>query len=445
LSNWLDPSATGVTEIDGRGLCTPPTFDFTLSPNPATAGQLVTFDAISVVGTGPFEYAWDFDGDNVTDCTTDPCTHTYSAYYNGNVILTVTDVGESCAGSLSKAMVVNAPSVEYLSTGVPYEVCGDADGIIEPGEEWAVPVTVTNVGNMAGTNVMATVSVFGAPLDVVMTAGMLDFGSVPAGADATTDFSFGIDPAFGPCGAGIQFDLGTMTWTGGSNPGSADIFTAATGGGTGTQVALGDDFEDAGTWHGLGDPTAITDKWVVTTGPGPHTGGEWVRAADTYSQGQPAGSTGYFAIADSDEAGSGSTTSTILWSPLVDLSAVLSGTVTLSFDGFYNDYSGSEYADVDVWDGSTWQNVAHWAGADIDDRHSIDISTHALGNADLRVRFSYQDAAFDWWFSIDNFEVIVPIDTVCDNAESCDFGGELFSDGFESGDTSLWSVTIPIP
>jgi hypothetical protein len=442
LSNWLDPDVTGVTQLDGRDLCTPPTFDFTISPNPATAGELVTFDAINVTGTGPFTYAWDFDDDLVTDCTTDPCTHTYSAYFNGNVTLTVTDVGESCAGSLSKAMVVNAPSVEYLSTGTPYELCGDADSIIEPGEEWAVPVTVTNVGNMAGTNVMATVSVFGAPSEVVMTADMLDFGAVAAGADATADFSFGIDPAFSPCGATIQFDLSTVTWTGGSNPGIDDVFTAATGGGTGTQVVMGDDFENAGTWYGLGDPAVVMDQWVVTTGPGPHTGGEWVRAAGG-SQGQPGGSTGYFAVADSDGAGSGSTTSTILYSPVVDLSGVLSGTTTIDFDAFYNSIGDSESADVDVWDGGAWQNVVHWTGTDVDAHQSIDVSAHALANPEFRVRFSYQNATWDWWFAIDNFEVIVPVNPVCDNTEICDFGSGLFADGFESGDTSLWSVTNP--
>ena len=298
---------------------------------------------------------------------------------------------------------------------------------------------------MAGTNVMATVSVPGAPLDVVMTTDTLDFGTIADGADATTDFSFGIDPAFGPCGAGIQFDLDSVTWTGGGNPGVADVFTAATGGGIGTQVALGDDFEDAGTWHGLGDPAIITDQWVVTEGPGAHTGGEWIRAADNYSQGQPAGSTGYFAIADSDEPGSGSTTSTILWSPLVDLSGVLSGTITVDFDTFYNSLGDAESADVDVWDGSIWQTVIHWTDSDVDAHQSVDVSTFALGNPDFRVRFSYQDATWDWWFAIDNFEVVVPLTPVCDNAESCDFGGELFSDGFESGDTNLWSVTIPIP
>lgn len=442
LSNWLDPDDTGATELDGRNLCTPPTFDFTISPNPATAGALVTFDAINVVGTGPFEYAWDFDGDLVTDCTTDPCTHTYTAYYNGNVTLSVTDLGESCTGSLTKAMVVDAPSVEYLSTGGPYELCGDGDTIIEPGEEWAVPVTVTNVGNMSGANVTATVSAAGAPATVVMTQDTLDFGSVPAGTNATTDFSFGIDPAFGPCGAGIEFDLGVVTWTGGSNPGVTDIFTAATGGGTGTQVAFDEDFEDAGSWHGLGDPDVITDQWVVTTGPGPHTAGEWVRAPDG-AQGQPSGSTGYFAVADSDEAGSGSTTSTILWSPLIDLSGVLSGTVTIDFDAYFNSFGDDEYADVDVWDGAAWQNVVHWADSDVNTHQSIDVSAHAVGNPDFRVRFSYQDATFDWYFAIDDFEVIAPVDPVCDNTVICDFGGGIFADDFESGDYDRWSLAYP--
>ncbi len=439
LKAWLDPGATGATTLDGRNSCTPPTFDFTISPNPASAGQAVTFDAVDVTGTGPFAFAWDFDGDAVVDCTTDPCLHTYTAYYNGNVTLTVTDQGESCDASLTHAMVVNAPSVAYLSTGSPTELCGDADAVVEPGEEWSVPVTVTNAGNLSASSTQATVSVAGAPATVTLTDAVLDFGTVSAGGQQTATFAFLVGPAFAPCGAPIQFDLGPVTWAGGSHPGQGAVFTAATGGGTGTQDALADGFEDVATWGGLNYPG--TDKWSVTTGPGPHTAGEWGRV--NQDRARPAGSTGYFALTDSDAAGSGSTTSTILTSPVVDLSAVLTGTVTLEYDLNYNDYTDEESLDVQAWDGAAWQTVAHFAGADVDAPQSHDVSSHALGTADFRLRFSYQNASYSYWAAVDDVRVVVPVTPVCDNTVDC--GGEtpMFADGFESGTTSAWGAVQP--
>jgi hypothetical protein len=443
LKDWLDPGDTGATKIDGRDLCVPPTFDFTISANPATPGQVVTFDATSVSGTGPFEFAWDFDGDMVADCATDPCNHTYSAYFNSNVTLWVTDQGENCVGTLSKAMVVNASSIEYASTGTPYELCGDGDAVIEPGEEWAVPVTLTNSGNQVGSAIQATVEVEGDPDTVVLTHDQMEVASIAVGADEVSEFSFGVMPGFQPCGAAIQFNMGSISWTGGSNPGHAGMYTAATGGGTGTQVAFEEDFEDGATWLGLGDPGAVTDRWVVTTEPG-HTAGEWARAADG-AQGQPANSTGYFAVADSDDAGSGEQTSTTLFSPVVDLSGVLSGTVSLDLDLYYNYYSsgGSEHAEIDAWDGLAWQNVASFTATDVNDHRSYDVSAHAHGNPDFRIRFTYLDASFDWYFAIDNLQIIIPVTPVCDNSVNCEFTGAIFADGFESGGMSNWSSRTP--
>jgi hypothetical protein len=440
LSTWLDPSSTGLLQVNGRNLCTAPTFDFTISPNPATANQPVTFEAIDVIGTGPFNYAWDFDGDGSTDCTTNPCVHAYTAYYNGNVTLAVTDIGESCTGSVTHAMVVDAPSVLYVETTVATEICGDGDAAVEPGEEWSVELVVENVGSLDAQSTQVALSIQGDPQTVELGEDVLDLGVVASGAQKTASFSFLIDQAFAPCGAAILFDIDALLWTGGANPGVPQIYTAHTGGIVEDVV---DDFEDAATWAGLGDPDVTTDQWVVTTGPGAHTGGEWTRAASG-SQGQPAGSTGFFAVADSDEPGSGSTTSTVLWSPVINMVTVDTGTVTLEFDAYYNSIQDDEYADVDVFDGSTWQNVIHWTDTDIDAHQSIDVTSLALGNPDFRVRFSYQDATWDWWFAIDN--VVIDVEGYigeCDNTVVCGAVGLIFADGFESGSTSLWSTTVP--
>jgi PKD domain len=440
LSDWLDPSSTGNLQFDGRNLCTAPTFDFTISPNPATANQPVTFDAINVIGTGPYNYAWDFNGDGITDCTTDPCVHAYTAYYNGNVTLAVTDISESCTSSVTHAMVVNAPSVVYVGTTGATEICGDGDAAIEPGEEWSVELVIENVGNLDAQATQVALSVQGDPATVELGDDVLDVGVVTPGAQAAVSFSFLVDATFEPCGTAILFDMDSLSWNGGANPGELSVFTANTGG---VVDDLVEDFEDPATWAGLGDPTSITDQWVVTTGPGAHSGGEWTRAASG-SQGQPASSTGFFAVADSDEPGSGSTTSTILWSPVMDMAAVDTGTVTLEFDAYFRSIQDNEFADVDVFDGSTWQNLIHWTDTDVDAPQSIDVTAHALGNPDFRVRFSYQDATWDWWFAIDNLVVNVEgYIGECDNTVICGATGGIFADGFEGGNTGMWSNTSP--
>ncbi len=446
LKAWLDPDGTGVDQLPGRDACVAPTFDYTISPNPVGAGVPVTFDAVGVTGTGPFEFEWDLDGDGAVDCTTDPCQHTYTAYYDDTVSLRVVDVGESCDATVVKAMLVNAARVAYASTGSPVETCGDGDATVEPGERWTVPVTVSNTGNRDATSAHAQVTVAGGVAGASMVDGTLDFGTVAPGADATGFFEFGIEPGFAPCGAPVPFDLGDVVWTGGSVPGVGEVYTAATGGGTGTVDALAEAFEDPSTWHGLGDPALVTDAWVVTTGPGAHTAGEWTREPSG-AQGQPSGGSGFFAVADSDDAGSGSYTSSTLYSPVVDLSGVLSGTVTVEVDLSFNHYSsgGSEWGQVEAWDGGSWVVLERFDGStgDVDAHRVYDVSAQAVANPDFRLRFDYQDANYDWWFSVDTVRVVAPVDPVCDFGGDCLGNLFVFSDGFESGDAGAWSASTP--
>ncbi|MCK4695293.1 MAG: hypothetical protein KAT74_06010, partial [Candidatus Cloacimonetes bacterium] len=116
-----------------------------------------------------------------------------------------------------------------------------------------------------------------------------------------------------------------------------------------------------------------------------------------------------FMIVDSDEAGSGGILmQETLLSPVVDLSGATS--LTLEFDQYYNNLSSSEFADVDVWDGTQWVNVLHmnsdfgsWGSPD---HQVIDVSAYA--NSDFQVRFYYDDnAGWYWYWAIDNVAVYV--------------------------------------
>ncbi|MFW6302653.1 MAG: hypothetical protein ACOC01_03930, partial [Bacteroidales bacterium] len=111
-----------------------------------------------------------------------------------------------------------------------------------------------------------------------------------------------------------------------------------------------------------------------------------------------------FAIVDSDDAGSVDMDES-LESPAVNTNGYTY--YFLEFDQYFNKF-GSEIADVDVWDGSAWQNVASFSGSDVGDwgapdHQNIDITAHA--NANLKVRFHYYNANWDWYWAVDNVSV----------------------------------------
>jgi hypothetical protein len=178
---------------------------------------------------------------------------------------------------------------------------------------------------------------------------------------------------------------------------------SASGPGGGLQTLFAADFDGPG---GI-------SAWTVTTGPGPHDCGEW--AAATSSSQLPDGGSGTYALADSDACGSGSTTSTALDSPVIDVAFPGVQSVTLDYDVYYNHYNGDD-ATVEAWDGSEWQVV--WADSDVDvnGHQSIDVTPYAAGNADFRVRFNYQNASYDYWFAVDNVEVTAFVSTTCETA-----------------------------
>lgn len=85
--------------------CTPPLVDFTADPNPTAVGDLVNFTSTVSGGTPPYAYAWDVNGDGVTDCDTPDCVYAYTDFYNGNVKLVVTD-SQACAAFVVHPMGV---------------------------------------------------------------------------------------------------------------------------------------------------------------------------------------------------------------------------------------------------------------------------------------------------------------------------------------------------
>ena len=89
--------------------------------------------------------------------------------------------------------------------------------------------------------------------------------------------------------------------------------------------------------------------------------------------------------------------------------------VTLEFDLYYRHKNGDD-ATVQVWDGGGWQAIWTDPDGDVNQHLSFDVTAYALGNPDFQVRFDYQNAANDRFFSID--EVVVTADVVitCDTS-----------------------------
>lgn len=159
VRDWLDPSSSGATVLNGRGSCTPPTVTISSNNADPSVDAAISFTATIAGGTAPYTVRWDIDGDGVVDRTASVNGNSttlpvrYPVASTVSVTANVSD-GSSCAGIGSLAVNVRAPDITVQS-GSPVQVCGDGDGVVEPGERWQVPVTLSNVGGDALNNALA--------------------------------------------------------------------------------------------------------------------------------------------------------------------------------------------------------------------------------------------------------------------------------------------------
>ena len=108
-----------------------------------------------------------------------------------------------------------------------------------------------------------------------------------------------------------------------------------------------------------------------------------------------------FAFVNSDAAGSVDMDEELI-TPPIDASTASS--LFLEFDHYFNSF-GAEICNVDVWDGSVWQNVYSVSGVDVGDWGAPDrqkINILAYANANLKVRFHYYDANYEYYWAVDN-------------------------------------------
>lgn len=115
-----------------------------------------------------------------------------------------------------------------------------------------------------------------------------------------------------------------------------------------------------------------------------------------------------FAFVNSDGAGSGNNLVELLESVQIDASNI-TGPLILEYDQHYLTYIGNDSAIVEVFDGTNWVKVAGY-GATVGSwsapvHDSIDISAYA--NANLQVRFSYDDDnTWAYYWAVDNVSIM---------------------------------------
>jgi uncharacterized membrane protein len=163
---------------------------------------------------------------------------------------------------------------------------------------------------------------------------------------------------------------------------------------TGPPVLFSEDFN-----------SGIPGTWDVVDNAG--SGAVW-RGDNPGGRPNQTGGTGAFAIADSDFAGLVNM-DTELISPAIDLST--GANPTLVFKTNFNAYSGyldvsDEIGDVDlsVNGGAAWTNVWRHTEADGDiGPATINVPLAAAANqSDVKVRFHYYDAYYDFWWMVDD-------------------------------------------
>ncbi|MFH1845533.1 MAG: trypsin-like peptidase domain-containing protein, partial [bacterium] len=299
-----------------------------------------------------------------------------------------------------------SPTVDVIAIGYENlaEVSGNGDAILDPGETWKFwPRVTNNACSTAAIGLSADLQVNGSSVPVILLDLTVSFGDVPGSQSATSlaPVRFEINAA-APCGGDVVLDLVNLTATNAGpfpdSPGYLDemvgefIF----------DTLLREDFSG-----GLG-------AWTIVDG------GTGSGAASTWTTANPGGRIlsllSPFAIADSDELGTGQTMDEQMISPVIDASGFVS--VQLQFNHDFYWYAGGqdERGSVAVRSSATggaWVPVITYSGASFSGMESLDISAQAAGQSDTQIRFHYYNAVYEWWWAVDDILVVGSGGAVC--------------------------------
>lgn len=136
--------------VGAASSCTAPVVSATASVNPVNANQDLILTANISGGQAPYAVSWDLDGDGSFERTGAGLIQLLARYPSSGantVRLRVNDA-LGCSAELSQVVTVRAAQV-VLTAGTPIQLCGNGNAIIEPGERFRLPVSVS--GNDVAT------------------------------------------------------------------------------------------------------------------------------------------------------------------------------------------------------------------------------------------------------------------------------------------------------
>lgn len=213
LADWLDPKASGVTQLDGVPACNAPEVSLALSATSALVGDRITASASASGGSAPYTYAFDVDDDGVGD-STDPALASipvvYPGAYAGNISVKVTD-SAGCSATASRALVVQAPAIDLAAAPVqaPVSLCGSSDGTLNPGQRWRNQLVLVNNGDATSQPGYAIFAQDPATLgqaSLTLETPAVALPALAPGESTSIALDYAID-AVTACGAPIRIDL----------------------------------------------------------------------------------------------------------------------------------------------------------------------------------------------------------------------------------------------
>ncbi len=336
----------------------------------------------------------------------------------GNRGVMMSDIEPLIAPFLCEAGV----TLEPIASDDFSPVSGNGDSVLDPGETWQLVPRVLNAACTANAGTITAdfqANVGSVPitlLDATSTFGDLNAGA--SGNGTPIRFTVGAGQS---CDGEVVLDLVSITANEGAFSGEP-AYASKEIGEVPTSTLLSEGFD-----------SGIPMTWAVDhQGTGVGEGSTWT----TDDPGQRDLFPSAFAIVDSEFLGPGLTMDESLITPIIDTTGF--SNLTLKFDHQFRWFNGEmdEKADVEVRSSATsgaWTQVVRFQGADALGSEQADLS--ASGAADLQIRFRYFDAEWEWWWAIDQVELLG------DNGRMCFTG--IFADGFESENTAAWSRTVP--
>lgn len=325
-----------------------------------------------------------------------------------------------------------------VTLGAVLDAGCDTDGYLDLGETATIPITVTNDGGQDLSAVTVSVSP-GTPGLSVLT-GAQSYGSLLPGESATQSFNVelvSIAGCLSTAAIEVTVDYGTDS--------STETFQLTIGADPNVMTGtLSEDAEDAMTPF-THEAAVGTDDWQTTTSQSNSGAASWF-AADVPSFQDKSLLTPWMEV-----GAAGAVTMTFA------LRYDMEGDVSQFWDGAVLEIrtEGGEWVDIGntgtvPYDGplftnNTIENREAWSGTQTTWRTStVDLTAYNGQTVQVRFRVVCDTAAANagGGFWVD--DIAITNVTWLDSLSCDEFGcNEIFVDGFESGNTSAWSATVP--